>query len=216
MWTIGAVLGLAVLSTGCSSETSQLAVGGTGGTAGSGAANGGDSAHGGTGPSGGQTTITEPACPDEEPEAGSPCASAATNCPYDVCGDDTSSMFSCRGGSWQLTRACGLLDCPAERPPFLSDCAPLEGLQCTYVEDCCGTDPATQTVFMRCESSQWTVLGTPEETCSFCRVHHEDGTACEQPSECKSVGCYWTSCYAEPLVEECVEGLWRSRTLCSK
>jgi hypothetical protein len=56
----------------------------------------------------------------------------------------------------------------------------------------------------------------PDEACSFCQVHHESGTACDLPSECAKAGCYWISCYAQPLVEDCVEGVWRAQTLCSK
>jgi hypothetical protein len=37
-----------------------------------------------------------PLCPEGEPEAGSACNSTAINCLYDVCGDSTSKMFSCR------------------------------------------------------------------------------------------------------------------------
>jgi hypothetical protein len=111
----------------------------------------------------------------------------------------------------------GSLECPPQRPLFLSDCAPLEGIGCEYVEDCCGIDPSTQTVIARCELGRWVLSGPePEEACSFCRTHHDDGTACEQPPACREVGCYWTSCYAQPLVEECIEGVWRSQTLCSK
>ena len=116
-----------------------------------------------------------------------------------------------------MTRGCGALDCPPARPLFLSDCAPLEGIVCEYVEDCCGTEPSTQSVVALCESSQWTLRGPSRgEGCSFCQVHHESGSVCDLPSECANVGCYSISCYAQPLVEECVEGLWRVQTLCSK
>jgi hypothetical protein len=223
MWKIGVVFGVVVLTAACGPESSQHGIGrgsGTGGSAG--APSGGNSATGGspTGGSaaeGGQGLIVGPICPEGEPEAGSACDSTAINCRYDVCGDDTSKMFSCRAGQWQLTRTCGPLDCPAERPLFLSDCAPLEGIVCSYVEDCCGTEPATQAVVARCESSQWTLRGpSPGEGCSFCQVQHESGSACDLPSECINTGCYRISCYAQPLVDECVEGVWRSQTLCSK
>jgi hypothetical protein len=214
------LLAATVLTAGCGPESSQHRVGGGAGASESaGAPTGGSTASGGSagGGSGGQGGITGPICPEVEPEAGSACDSAAINCHYDVCGDDTSKMLSCRAGAWRVTRACGKLACPPERPAFLSDCAPLEGIACPYVEDCCGADPATQAVVARCEFSQWTLTGPPpEQACSFCQVRHEDGRACEQPSACIKVGCYATSCYGQPLVEECVAGVWRSQTLCSK
>jgi hypothetical protein len=219
---VGVVLGVAALTAACGPESSQNGIGGGAGTGESaGSPNGGNTAIGGSTSGGsaaeGGAGITAPICPEGEPEAGSACDSTAINCRYDGCGDDTSKMFSCRGRQWHLIRACGHLDCPPERPLFLSDCAPLEGIECRYVEDCCGTEPATQSVVARCEFSQWTLMGPPpDELCSFCRVHHEIGAACDLPSECAKVGCYWTSCYAQPLVEECVEGVWRSETLCSK
>ncbi len=217
MRTLGVVLGLSVLTAGCGPESTQHRSGGSAGTGeNAGAANGGNAATVGSG-GGGQGGIMGPTCPDEEPEAGSACDSTAINCPYDSCGDDTAKMVSCQAGSWRITRACGPLDCPTERPSFLSDCAPLEGIECRYVEDCCSTAPTTQTVVARCEFSRWTLTGPPpEQACSFCQVHHEDGRACDQPSECRRVGCYWTSCYGQPLVEECVAGVWLSQTLCSK
>jgi hypothetical protein len=212
-------LGVAALMAACGTASSQHGIGGGAGAGGSAGAPSGDNpASGGSASEGGQgIMITGPICPEGEPDAGSACDSTAINCRYDVCGDETSKMFSCRAGLWQVTRACGPLDCPAERPLFLSDCAQLEGIECRYVEDCCGTEPTTQSVLARCEFSQWILKGPArEEACSFCQVHHEDGTACDQPSECIQVGCYWTSCYAQPLVEECVDGVWRSQTLCSK
>jgi hypothetical protein len=214
MSKIGVVLGVAALTAGCSSESSQH---GMVGPSGGNTSTGGSSAGGGSAAQGGQVTIMGPICPEGEPEAGSACDSTAINCRYDVCGDDTSKMFSCQAGHWRVARACGPLECPPERPLFLSDCAPLEGLECSYVEDCCGTEPDTQSVVARCEFGQWTLMGpSPGEACSFCQVHHAQGAACELPSECAKAGCYWISCYAQPLVEECVDGVWRLETLCSK
>ncbi len=214
----GVALGGAALIAACGAESSQDGIGGRAGAGGSaGAPSGGTAANGGSVSGGGQGIITEPICPEEEPVAGSACDSTAINCRYEVCGDDTSKMLSCRLGLWHVTRACGPLDCPPTRPRFLSDCAPLEGIECRYVEDCCDTEPSTQPVAARCESSRWILLGpAPEEACSFCRVHHQDGAACDRPSACMDVGCYFTSCYAQPLVEECIEGVWSSKTLCSK
>jgi hypothetical protein len=179
-------------------------------------ATGGSSGAGGTATQGGQGSIIGPVCPGLAPEVGSACDSTAINCSY-ACGDDTSEMFSCRVGQWHLTRACGILECPPDRPSFLSDCAPLEGIVCRYEEDCCGTEPATQSVVARCELSEWTLTGPPRgEGCSFCRVQHEVGSACDLPPGCLNVGCYSISCYAQPLVESCVDGVWRAQTLCSK
>jgi hypothetical protein len=217
MWKLRFVLGAAAFTAACAADSGQLGNRGGAGTGESGGAPSGGNASSGGSAGDGPGGITGPICPNEEPEAGSECDSTAINCRYDVCGDETLKMLSCQAGQWRVTRACGPLECPPERPRFLSDCAPLEGIGCRYVEDCCGTEPATQTVVARCEFSQWILTGAPEEeACSFCRVHHEDGAACDRPSQCSSVGCYWISCYAQPLVEECVEGVWRSQTLCSK
>jgi hypothetical protein len=216
MSKLAVVLVLTALAFACSAESSELG-GGSGPRQTAGAPSSGGSAGDGNTGGSGSVTITPPVCPETEPEAGSACDSTAINCPYDVCGDEPSKMFSCRQGQWVLTRACGPLDCPEERPLFLSDCAPLETLECHYVEDCCGTEPATQAVVARCEFSQWTLMGPSyEEACSFCRGHHQQETACDLPSGCENVGCYWVSCYAQPLVEECVDGVWRVQTTCSK
>lgn len=226
MWKTVVALGQMALLAACSPQSTERGVGGASAMGGAGASSGGSPATAGAAVNagaggqatnagaGGQATITGPICPEEEPEPGSACTS--TVCRYDTCDDGTWKLFSCREGSWRLTRACGVPECPPERPPFLSDCAPLEGIQCPYVEDCCGAEPATQTVVMGCESSLWTVLDAPDEACSFCRVHHEEGATCDQPSACSNVGCYRISCYSQPQVEECVDGRWHSQTLCSK
>jgi hypothetical protein len=103
-------------------------------------------------------------------------------------------------------------DCPAERPTFLCPCsAPRE---CSYQEDTCGT---TQTVWARCDGSQWRLYGSPDETGpELCRFNHMPGTPCDLPPGCTEASCYSLSCYGEPYVEECVEGVWRTATLCSK
>lgn len=215
MWKTSFVVGLAALTAACGSENRENH---SGGEAARGAAAGnavGGAAAGGSAAAGGQGTVLGSSCPDVEPEAGSPCDSNAVNCRYEVCGDDTTKLFSCRKGQWQLARGCGPLDCPPNRPAFLSDCAPLEGIECHYTEDCCDSEPSAQSVFARCEYGQWT-LRSLGESCSFCKLQHEAGVECGLPPACGSAGCYRISCYGQPYVEECVDGLWRTQTLCSK
>jgi len=105
-------------------------------------------------------------------------------------------------------------DCPAERPTFLCPCTPRAG-ECRYEENTCGT---TQAVSARCDNAVWELFGSlgREDGPAICRVNHELGSPCDLPPDCAQANCYSISCYGRPYVEECVEGVWRTATLCSK
>ena len=107
------------------------------------------------------------------------------------------------------TRARVPLVCSTTRPGFLPDCTPLEGLECPYVEDCCGT---SQTVSARCTNGVWKLYGAGRSACSVCTTAHSDGEACNLPADCAHASCFVTSCYGQPLVEDCIDGVWRVAT----
>jgi hypothetical protein len=152
-------------------------------------------------------------CPADEPVEAEPCEQQGS-CEYATCSDPANvSGWWCRGGAWVHARACPPLVCPTTRPGFLSDCTPLEGLECPYVEDCCGT---SQTVTARCTNGVWKLYGAGRSACSVCTTAHSDGEACNLPADCAHASCFVTSCYGQPLVEDCIDGVWRVATTCSK
>lgn len=216
---VALVLGFAALAVACGGDSRSEGTRNGAGRGGSGGVSGTSGTGGaGTAGMGGTMPMIGPNCPDEEPEVDAPCDLFGA-CAYDVCSDGHVKALACDGGRWHLMRACGPLDCPAERPEFLSDCAPLEGLQCRYVEDCCGdgVGPDTQTVIASCSQGRWMLSpASSGEGCAFCAFQHVEGAVCDLPAECVNSGCYSISCYAEPFVQDCVDGAWRLRTLCSK
>lgn len=107
--------------------TSGSSNGGDAGSTAGGTSNGGTSG-GGNGGTGGNRE-----CPDNRPMG--ECESPGLECHYgdSMCCQD---RFTCVDGRWVET-PCPMVGCPLVPPAHGSDCACLEGKQCTYG---CGTD----------------------------------------------------------------------------